>query len=104
MNKTSKLLSLRCTPSASQVKISLQQLMKPNEPSVRRPSRPLAAEEGEAGEEEGRVVMRQQVILQHLLRVSAEVKGSAFSQVSCSCFSLSLIIRWLLSSSSKGLI
>lgn len=96
MNKTSELLSPRAAPSAAQVEIRPpQQLMKPNEPSVCRGLRagslclpgkkthtkldklvPVREEE----QEEGWVVIRQQVPLQQLLSVAgtAEVHRNSF--------------------------
>lgn len=104
MNKTSELLSPRAAPSAAQVEIRPpQQLMKPNEPSVCRGLRagslclpgkkthtkldklvPVREEE----QEEGWVVIRQQVPLQQLLSVA----GTAEVQITETHFSSSFLL------------
>lgn len=104
MNKTSELLSPRAAPSAAQVEIRPpQQLMKPNEPSVCRglwagslclPGKkahtkldklvPVREEE----QEEGWVVIRQQVPLQQLLSVAGTAEVQITETHFSSCFLL----------------
>lgn len=104
MNKTSELLSPRAAPSAAQVEIRPpQQLMKPNEPSVCRGLRagslclpgkkthtkldklvPVREEE----QEEGWVVIRQQVPLQQLLSVAGTAEVQITETHFSSCFLL----------------
>lgn len=104
MNKTSELLSPRAAPSAAQVEIRPpQQLMKPNEPSVcwglRAGSLCLPGKKThtkldklvpvrEEEQEEGWVVIRQQVPLQQLLSVAGTAEVQITETHFSSCFLL----------------
>lgn len=108
MNKTSELLSPRAAPSAAQVEIRPpQQLMKPNEPSVCWGLRagslclpgkkahtkldklvPVREEEEGEEQEEGWVVIRQQVPLQQLLSVAGTAEVQITETHFSSCFLL----------------